>query len=322
MSNAFNALYRQLIKFYPASFRSEFGEEMQDVFSQALSSRKNIRQRAALFLKEVFDLPPALLRQHLAALSHVQGVPMMDKNGSTQPSSRQEALLGALPFLMYGLICMLVKFALPFSEFFLWLAFYLIILIWLVIGWIKRFPRWSFAYVGWSITIALTWGGAPLVLLFPAIVVALIWTRSISPIKQFFHGILDDWTCLSFALFTLPAWFILSYSGNDHPYVTLFMFGSTLALSLGVYFYMRSSNAANRIVFLLGSLVAAFTLLSISNTAWNIAGHYPQTATTAPWYLLLPVILRWLASLSIVAILLFVPAILLVFRVKKHQQSI
>lgn len=321
MFGAFNALYRRLIKFYPASFRSEFGEEMQDVFSQALSSRKNIRQRAALFLKEVFDLPGALLRQHLASWFHVQGVPMIVNNGSAVPSSRQEALLGALPFLMYGLICMVVKFALPFSEFFLWLAFYLITLIWLVIGWVKRFPRWSFAYLGWSVTIALTWGGAPLVLLFPAIVVALIWTRSISPIKQFFLSILDDWTCLSFALFTLPTWFILIYSGNDHPYLLLFMLGSTLAVSLGAYLYLRSPYAANRIVSLLGSLVAALTLLSISENAWNIAGNYPQPPTTAPWYLLILVILRWLASLGMIAILLFGPAILSVFRLRKQQSA-
>ena len=91
MSDAFNALYHRLIRLYPASFRSEFGEEMQDVFSQALFSRKSNRQKAAFLLKEVFDLPGALLRQHLAAWIHVQGVPMVDAHGSPIPSSRQEA---------------------------------------------------------------------------------------------------------------------------------------------------------------------------------------------------------------------------------------
>ena len=320
MSGAFNILYRQLIKFYPAAFQNEFGEEMQFVFSQALSSRKNTLERAVFFLKELFDLPAALLGQHLAAGFHRQGAPRMDNNGPVQPSSQHEAFLGALPFLMYGLICMLVKLALPLSaEFALWLAFYLITLIWLVIGWVKGFPRWSYASLGWSITIALMWGGAPLALLFPAIVVALVWTHSISPIKKFFLGILNDWTNLSFALVTLPAWFILSYMGNNHPYVMLFMLGSTLAVSLGAYLYLRSPNMANGIISLLGSWVAAFTLLSISENAWNNAGNYPSLAATASWYLM---ILRWFASLGMLAILLFGPAILSLFRPGKHPQSL
>ncbi len=319
MSDAYQSLYGRLIKFYPASFRSEFGEEMQVVFSQALASQKNDLQRATFFLKEVFDLPGAVLRQRLACWSHVQGGAMNGQTGSASPSSRQEALLGAFPFLMYGLICMLVKFHLPFSEFFLWLAFYLVTIIWLVIGWVKRFSRWSYAYLGWSIIMALTWGGAPLLLLLPAILVALLWTRSLDPIKQFFLSIWRDWTCLSFVLITFPAWFILTYDANYHPYQMLFMFGSTLALGLGAYLYLRSTSTAKRIASLFGSLAVAITFLWIYNNIWDMAAYYQPPVAAKPWYLIL---FSWSVTIGMMAILLFGPAILALFRGRKHQQGV
>lgn len=295
---------------------------MDEVFSQALASRVNAWEQAAYFLHELLDLPAALLRQHMAAWSRVQGGPLMDNHGSTQPSSRQAALLGAFPFLMYGLICMLTQWTLPFSEFFLWLAFYLVTLIWLVIGWVKGFPRWSYAYLGWSLTLALTWGGAPLVLLIPAVGVALVLTRSAQPLRQLWRAILEDWTRLSFALFSLPVWFILIYGGNKPAHAMLLMFGSTLALSLGAYLHLRSPVTAKRIIALLASLTVAYALWTISENGWNINGNFPQPASSSPAYLLMLVILRRLVSLGIITLLLVVPAVFALFRGRKRQQNI
>jgi hypothetical protein len=292
---------------------------MQAVFSQVLASQKDGWKRAAFFLKEVFDLPGAVLRQRLGGWSHIQGGAMNGQTGPTSPSSRQEALLGAFPFLMYGLICMIVKFHLPFSEFFLWLAFYLVTVIWLVIGWVKRFSRWSYAYLGWSIIMALIWGGAPLLLLIPAILVALLWTRSLDHIKQFFLGIWRDWTCLSFVLITFPAWFILTYDGNQNPYLMLFMLGSTLALGLGAYLYLRSTSMAKRIASLFGSLAVAITFLWICNNTWDMAAYYQSPVVAKPWYLIL---FSWSVAIGLMAILIVGPAILVLFRGKKHQQSV
>ena len=318
MFRAYHALYRCLIGLYPASFRSDFGEEMQAVFSEALASQKGAWQRAVFFSKEVCDLPGAVLRLRLADWSHIQGDAMNSQAKSADQSSRQEAVLGALPFLMYGLICMLVKFPLPFSEFFLWLGFYLVTVIWLAIGWVKRFPRWSYAYLGWSVIVALTWGGAPLVLLIPAILVALLWSRSLDPIKQFFLAIWKDWTCLSFVLITFPAWFVLTYDGNHHPYLMFFMLGSTLVLGLGAYLYLRSPSTSRRIASLLGSLAAAITFLWICNNIRSRTTYDLQPAITQPWYLIL---FSWFVTMAFVAILLFGPAILALFRSRKRQPN-
>ena len=103
-------LYRRLLALYPVAFRAEFGEEMQTTFIQAVMERQAGRRLAAFCLKELVDLPGALLQQYWEHWFRLfQGGSMITQNEFTTPSSWREALLGALPFLAFGLISMLGK---------------------------------------------------------------------------------------------------------------------------------------------------------------------------------------------------------------------
>lgn len=68
--NAFHLLtfgYAALIRLYPKRFRDEFAEEMQAVFATAVTeaARSGIKSLLVLCLRELWDLPAALLRERL-----------------------------------------------------------------------------------------------------------------------------------------------------------------------------------------------------------------------------------------------------------------
>jgi hypothetical protein len=59
-------VYAQLLRLYPARFRHEFADEMQDVFVQSLQE-SNSKLALFLFMGEVRDLPLNLIREHIKA---------------------------------------------------------------------------------------------------------------------------------------------------------------------------------------------------------------------------------------------------------------
>ncbi|MGD9092163.1 MAG: hypothetical protein PVF74_04920 [Anaerolineales bacterium] len=61
-----NTLYSALLRFYPAEYRQEFAEEMQEVFSQASAdaSRSGSLSLVSLLINELLDLPVSALRVH------------------------------------------------------------------------------------------------------------------------------------------------------------------------------------------------------------------------------------------------------------------
>ena len=61
-----SSVYSRLIHLYPRTFHNQFGEEMQAVFSQAVSEAKKQEKfaTASLFIRELFDLPISLIRIH------------------------------------------------------------------------------------------------------------------------------------------------------------------------------------------------------------------------------------------------------------------
>jgi hypothetical protein len=61
-----NTLFSALLRFYPSEYRQEFAEEMQEVFSQAITdaSRSGSFSLVSLLINELLDLPVSVLRVH------------------------------------------------------------------------------------------------------------------------------------------------------------------------------------------------------------------------------------------------------------------
>lgn len=120
-------LYARMLRFYPPSFRAEYEEEMLFVFSQAVaeSARRGKAALAGLFLREALSWPRELLvvyRDWLAGLVNNEISPRVEpawnsklesgkrdpmdpknKNAGWSVHNRRQALLAALPPLLFGL---------------------------------------------------------------------------------------------------------------------------------------------------------------------------------------------------------------------------
>ena len=315
-------IYRVLLNLYPADFRTEFGAEMQAVFEQAITNRGGFGAIAAYCLRELRDLPASLLQNYW--FSQI-GEGTMTTQPVLTKSSKWETFLGMLPFLAFGLASMLGKVPRPFHDGYLFLGFYLLALGGLLVGWVRGFPLWTISYLGWSLVFAwwwsdmhtygfsifglsiLDWGWITWRPLAATAIIALLWTRSLQPIKAFFTGIWQDWTRLSLALYTFLAFVWLLYDENHHPYLLLFMLASTLSVSAGVWFFLSSDRVSGRVFSLLAGFVSLMIIGGICEATWDYRAYYSLPNVPDPWYL---TIWRGVMIFSFYAVILLWPALL------------
>jgi len=139
------------------------------------------------------------------------------------------------------------------------------------VGWVKGFPLWSYAYLGWALVFAWWWTGMHTVgvrffgidiqqvtpwglfswlLLGLTAFVALLWTRSLGPIKRLFTDSWRDWTRLSLGMFTFAAFVLLIYDENHHPYLLAFMAAAKDDGKEGWPFCVRTRDGARTWEFL------------------------------------------------------------------------
>ncbi len=146
-------VYRFLLAFYPSGFRAEFGEEMQDVFTTALTEVQ-YPQPWRLFWREIRDWPGSVLQEHLRVRRR-----KMPSNGfiEEKPLPRSELLAAMIIFLLP----LLSIFAITGINLPQWMDYFVLILFWgailfaLGLAIIKRLPRWSLSYLGFVLMLAI-----------------------------------------------------------------------------------------------------------------------------------------------------------------------
>ena len=253
---------------------------------------------------------------------------MSKKNEYIFPSTRWQAFIGTLPFLAFGIVSMIGKMDLSYPPRFTYyhLAFYGLALIGFLIGWIREFPLWSFSYLGWSLVFAWWWTGISIHgtnwgyrvwLPFGIMVLlALLLTRSLRPIKKFLQDIWHDWTRLSLAMFALGSWMFLIFDENHPPYLLLFILATTVAASAGAWFFLRSASLLGRVLSIITSFIGVAVITGISYATWDWRAYYglPPSDQVLNNLGLAPIgVLLWL-------LILFWPALIaLTRRLLNHQ---
>ena len=300
-------LYSHLLKLYPDRFLDEFGREMVDLFGQALSglddsglppTTRRVKM-TGLFFREIWYFPLAYLdarRYHLSfgAEDEPLGVTSFGEQGTQQTwvgrrASWGVSLVGALPLLLFGLTALLDGFAelgghsrpaiilldgthnQPYIPFTAPMGVYLFCLLGLLIGLLKGFPRWSYAYLGISIFFSfyyfsgsfygVNYSAWARILFFAVIILGLLLARSLKPLVRLLRGSWNDWTRLSFALYAFgPPFMMLLFIEEDwglsHLYGLLF---DTLLLTAGAVAFMLSRTILGRVL----SLQAAVLILVV-----------------------------------------------------------
>jgi len=288
-----------LLRLYPAAYRDEFGEEMADVFDQALVEASDQGRAAVirLCLRELGGWLSSVGRQWS---STVRAGPPGEK-GEAMGDERQphlqtpetwgQACLGAAPLLISGLTITLG----PFLAFQPWghvllLGSYLLILAGLVAAWVRGFPRWSYSYAGYAVLFALflsavstpglvlfghtfgqndPWAWRAWLPLAAALLLGSVLTRSLRPALRFVQGAWQDWTRVSFALYAaLPMLLLVVFDEVHPPWPAFFLAAGTLCLVLGALAYVRCVTATGRALSLLAGLGTSWLIVTAGVAAY------------------------------------------------------
>lgn len=202
------------------------------------------------------------------------------------PVTRRQALTGILPFLAFGIANMIgnVEHSLPIRGHDAEMAVYGLSLVGLLIGWTRDFPLWSYSYLGWSILLAyfntnakingVRWDYQVWIPFGVALLIAVLWTRSITPLKKLCQDVWQDWTRLSLAMFALGAFIFMGGGEDHHPNWFAFMLAAMLVLNAGAWFFLRSSSLKGRILSIGISFVASAVPMGISYLTWDWRAYY------------------------------------------------
>jgi len=243
-----------------------------------------------LFFREVWDFPLSYLdtRRYLKSFrsseTQQRNTPYREGEVSEtwvgRPDAWGEALLGALPFLLYGLTYLLEGFtelgghhplALTLLDKSLnrpaivltpQMGVHIVTALGLLFGVWKGFPRWSYAYLGMTIFFGWSynnqnyygvfynpWAWFPL---FTAILLGLLLTRSLQPLAQLFKGAWNDWTRLSFTLYAFTSPLVIGSIfdldwGPSQLYGLIFI---TFVMAAGAVTFLRSRTIWGRVLSL------------------------------------------------------------------------
>jgi len=312
-------LYSKLLIFYPNNFRNEFAGEMQTVFKDSLNEafRDGTLPFIIICLRELGGLPLSILREFWHEFERKETVMVTNEKVETEAStaggaSHWDALIGALPFALFGVVCMIGKIRVPWIGIYADLIFYFFVLLGLLTGLIKAFPRWAYSYLGWSLVFAWWysnmgtnglsifgfqidyWNWQIWIPLLATLGITLLWTRSLHPLRQLVRGIWQDWTLLSLAIYAFVAFASLIYDENHHPYLFAFMAATTITVCLAVWGFLKSDSSWKRVVSLLAGFVTALVLSNISYATQNYAGYYNlPPSPPQPWYTAFDGVIVW-----------------------------
>jgi len=233
-------------------------------------------------------------------------------NEYVSPSTRWQALLGTLPFLAFGISTMIgkVDHIYRLRAHHADLAVYAFALVGLLIGWIRGFPLWSYSYLGWSLLLAWAytnngtkWNsqiGIPFGIM---VLIALLWTRSLTPLKKFLRDCWNDWTRLSLMMYAMGAWVWMIYDENHHPYLVVFVFISALVATAATWVFMQSSSTKSRVLSIIAGFIIGKIISDINYATWDYRAYFgfPEPTQTRTWFqsfgISISIITFWLAIL-------------------------
>lgn len=204
------------------------------------------------------------------------------------------AILGVLPIFLSGLLYALQGFNysqsfLPAEAMLLDFGLHLLLLVGVIFGWNRQFPRWSLSYVAvtlvYSLMLATThsflplfgrtvalqpWGWRAWVPLAGVILAMALVSRSLRPLLRLMTGMLRDWTRLSFLLYSAWVWLVLGaiYDNKtwyEQPlYLPLDILIATLAFAGGAVAYLLARHNRQRVLALIVPLFIFMGLGAIS----------------------------------------------------------
>lgn len=301
-------LYSILLRFYPGDFRSEFGDEMREVFRQQVEAARHegVFAFGQICLKELIGLPASIAHVH-SQNGPGRGAPPVQNKPIDQPW--KELLIALVVFMLPAAMILANRPPQEFSTIGL-SAGLLFLVVMLVIGWLGGFPLWSLPYVGvvlaisaylyifqWvadlvSPTLITNFSSGPWerssYLVLEVASYGMLWlmlfclTLLVVALLQISHRfqslmarIRHDWTLISFILYG-ESIFALVLLLEDYRHDPNYVIASLFCLLAGVWLYLRSSASRVRVLALLSCLTLAVGI-TVSNK-WQLASTQEGSA--------------------------------------------
>ena len=329
-------LYRQMLLFYPTSFREEYSAEMKTVFSLQLENTQGDFNILCVGLREMRDLPLSLLRAHIR--KKMEEFIMIEKRFTFQPGSWQEVLLACMPLLLMGFIPGLLSL-IPLTEAnnilagIILFSFLAMVLIGLgIIGLLAKLPRWAAGYTIIPLTILIfgglalmnyfnilpiphEWGFAAFILIFQAlflllqgltVIILLLIARKIRAFSLFNKRLQDDRSLLSFMLYG-SALVITLGQYEDVAQGNLYLILSILALGLGAWGYLGLQKTKTRTAALVSGSSLACLFALFANLFLFRNGQSPEISQEILFRVVFSSLVNWLSIQVLILAPLFLP---------------
>jgi hypothetical protein len=286
-------LYCLAIRLYPASFRSEFAEEMQVIFYRRLEDADRRGRRALLGFacKEALTLPSGAAAAHAQArksqnfLSFIlelfnflleRGSKMSIRRlfpKSVEQTPWSTALLSLAPFFLIGPLTRLLSYhpwwdpdKLPFVDSARLPITVSMLALGFLIGILKQFPRWSYLY-SLFILFILPIGVINLInrvlftinpdiegyVIMLLIVLEIIACRFLPFLRMYFANIRQDWTLLSYSFYAGTFFLVSTNDKLESPVYNLQVILPSLITWLSALAYLRLGDPLKKVGALLGA---------------------------------------------------------------------
>jgi hypothetical protein len=270
-------LYPRLLRLYPPAYRSEYSEELLEVYAQIIRESADGRQGITRALQELRDFPGVLLRVHLRRSTLTMSNSLFPP--TTDQTPWPTALLSLVPLFFIGPVSMILIYRpWPATPDYAWVVPLLVTLQYVLIGAgvligvLRRFPRWSYPYVvvaviylafyyvpRWLASTSLS-GIKPLIPLLLILLIFLV-TRWLPPFRPFYTNLRGDWTLLSYGLYACAIMLLSSQDRDEAPYLTFFVLLPSLIAMASALAHLRLSSAMHKILVLVVSIPLGTFLL-------------------------------------------------------------
>ncbi|UCH61206.1 MAG: hypothetical protein JSV61_06920 [Anaerolineales bacterium] len=281
-------LYELLLRAYQSPFRRQYGEEMQQVFHEALeeAASQGWRKMLLVFWRELHDLPANLARESRDGPIPADGKSIQELENSLladqPPDSWRGAILAGSPHLLYALGLFLPAIAghgfnplisLLSSSFTFWLLVFMAILY----AWKGGWPRWSHSWIGYGLVFILhqlnaLFPSGPLALMMiftwlTLVLITLLWLAR----RDWLGGLLA-------ALPITPMWvWRMSIEGTSNRSAESILYISIgLLVALAVAAIVRVGRWQTAVWLILAVILAAGLPLSYGTSLFNNAPTIEQ----------------------------------------------
>ena len=342
-----------LLNLYPKTYREEYGKELQTVFNLSIDAAMKLGrlETVKVVLHELIGLPKAILYEHLRERRRTKMAGKFASRFDFSPGSRTESFAALAPFLLFGALPTLLGYFRVMDFVPLWLDIVSVILFWsfglglLLLGFVKRFPRWFMPYIGLPIPVIClflfigviepklnhfpfpyrsSWfarefvsQGVLWVGLFLIVTLLLVSTSRIPKSRPFYQRLRDDWTLLAFIIYgTMP--FVLVITYNEYKNVEPFIFLSLVILAGGGRLYLQSYESLKRFLYLYAGVTLSM-LVAAGGKAFLLESSFPFVADDSWQTEFMSTIVTWMW----LAMMMWIPpALNLLPRSDRHARAV